>query len=128
MAKIGPDGTFPLGEPINESDKGGLYAAFRTTVLNGRRFGVMDFGTVVTWVGLPIAEARQFADMIRHRTIEAFGTMPYDKSTLPIKISANREKGVIEMTMPSPVQVMAANPEMWIAWAEVIDDVLDGMT
>lgn len=123
--QIGADGTFPLGGPINAIDRGGLRAAFQ--VSRELRLGVMQFGTEVSWLAAPPSEMRQLAQQMRKRCIEEFGHLPYDKSTLPIRVIANREKGVVELTLPQSAATLAANPELWLALAEVIDTTIETM-
>lgn len=119
---IGPDKSYPLGGPINPIDRGGLYAGF--TVIKNKRLCVMQFGTVVDWLAATPAEMTAFAAVMRQRTIAAFGRLPYNKKTLPIKVRANQREGVIELRLPKATTVLAANPEMWLALAEVIEDTI----
>ncbi len=62
---LGATGTFPAGK-LNEHDEGGLRLAI------GIKDGVVmiDFGTEVTWLGLPKAEAVAFAETILRRAKE----------------------------------------------------------
>lgn len=121
MVKLGPDGTFFEGRPMNKEDQGGLYAGF--IVLKAQRLGVMDFGTSVTWLAMPRMEASKMANQIRTRVTEAFGKLPYNKSELPIRVVHNSDRDVIELHFSQPVGVLAANPELWLALAEVIEDL-----
>jgi hypothetical protein len=123
MSKIGPDGNFARGYPINLEDRGGAYASF--SVLKERRLVVMNFGTVLNWVAVPPEIAKQQAEMIRTRIMEAFGKLSYDASTLPLKITANHEKIVVETHLPQTLEILAANPEMFLAWAEKLDAAAD---
>lgn len=117
---IGPDHTFPFGRPLYPDDHGGLYAGF--TILAKERLGVLRFGTVVDWVAGSPHEMIVFANMIRDKTLGAFGHLPYDKATLPIRVVADRDKNIIKLQLPQKADVLAANPEMWLALAEVIDE------
>jgi hypothetical protein len=122
---IGPDGTFPLGSPINELDRGGLYAGF--TVNKPMRLGLMQFGATVNWLAGSSDEMQQLATAMRSKCIKAFGNLPYDKSTLPIRVTANRDKGLIELRLPQSAETLAANPEMWLALSEVIETTISSM-
>lgn len=62
-----------------------------------------------------------FVQNVRQRCLAAFGSLPYDKSTLPIRVVANQERRVIELYLPRSAEVLAANPEMWLALCEVIE-------
>jgi hypothetical protein len=117
--QIGPTGKYPLG-PINPQDRGGISVAF--AIIQADRLGVMHFGTALSWLAAPPIQMRAIADNIRTRCIAVFGDLPYDKSTLPIKVFANQEKGIIELRLPQTAEILAANPEMWLALAEVIDE------
>ncbi len=63
--KLGATGTFPRGQ-LNEHDEGGIRLAV------GVQNGVVQihFGTQVTWIGLPKAEALALAESIRTRAEE----------------------------------------------------------
>lgn len=122
---IGPDGKFIYDVPINQIDRGGLYAGF--TVNKRLRRGIMQFGTVVTWLAGSPADMQQLAKVIRQDCIKAFGRLPYNKSQLPIRVTANKEKGVIELRLPQPAEVLVANPEMWLALSEVIETTVSSM-
>lgn len=126
MPTIGPTGKFPLGKPMMSGDLGGIIAA--TTVDRQNRMLVMNFGTGLSWLGAPISEMRGFAKIVRQQILDNFGRMPYDKTTLPIRVNGNKETGIIELHLPRPASVLAANPEMWLALAEVIEDRIKEMT
>ena len=129
VRSIGPDGRFPYGRPVNALDQGGLYTGFR--VIKEMRLGVMEFGTAVSWLAGSPDEMQELAATMRRAITEAFGDLSYDKSTLPIKVTANANKvtasankGIIELKLPQTAGILAANPEMWLALAEVIDETI----
>lgn len=64
-ALLGATGTFPQGK-LNEHDEGGIRLAV------GVKDGVVmiDFGTPVTWLGLPKAEAIALGQSILQRAQE----------------------------------------------------------
>ena len=123
MDQYGPDGTFPFGIPVNAIDKGGCYAHFR--VVKKLRVAMMDFGTMVTWMVVPPDEAKQHAKMFREKLAEAFGNLSYNAAELPLRIVANKQKMLIETYMPQPLSILAANPELFLAWAEKLDAAAD---
>lgn len=120
MVELGPDGSFIHGGPINAEDKGGLFAGFY--VLKEQRIGVMDFKVAVKWVAMPMRYIRPYTYRLRNSIIEAFGDLSYNKSELPIRVVRNRD--VVELHFPQPVAILAANPELWLALAEVMEDVI----
>jgi len=42
-------------------------------------------------------------------------------------VTANREKGMIELRLPQTTEILAANPEMWLALAEVLEATVNSM-
>lgn len=119
MTEVGPNGSFALGEPINAIDQGGLQIAFK--VHRQRRLASFDFGTVVDWLAGAPPEIIRIAKVVRTETIARFGDLPYDKSKLPVLVRANKAKGVVEIHLPRPMQLLSANPEFWLAYAEVTE-------
>lgn len=55
----GPTGDYPRGK-LNEDDEGGLHIA----IGDEKGLVILDFGTGVTWVGMPPDNARAFANLI----------------------------------------------------------------
>jgi hypothetical protein len=119
MPKIGPDGEYLYGKPLRPDDRGGLYAAFRITNLG---LVHMDFGAVVDWVAATPADARAQAAFFRSRVREKFGDLPYNASTLPLKVKINATNNGVETYFPQPVQVLVANPEVFLAWADRLEE------
>jgi hypothetical protein len=56
---FGPTGEFPRGK-IHESDEGALNIG----VANNGKEVIINFGTPIVWVGMPVEEATQFANII----------------------------------------------------------------
>lgn len=116
---IGPTGEFKAGKPINEHDKGGLFASMKPIRLAGSRQAIeMNFGTVIDWVAIPPEHAVILAQRFRERVEDWYGSLAYDASTLPIKVSGNSEKHVVECKFPASMEVLIANPEVFLAWAD----------
>lgn len=57
--KFGPTGKFPEGK-LNQADEGELQLGITHDAGNV----IIDFGTQVTWIGLPPSKAIEFANMI----------------------------------------------------------------
>ena len=55
--KLGATGEFPQGK-LNEHDEGGLQMAIFKTKDNHL---IIEFGSPVQWLGMPIHEAKEFA-------------------------------------------------------------------
>jgi hypothetical protein len=122
MVELGPTGTLPLGAPINAIDRGGCNVGFR--IEPGFRLATLKFGTMLRWLAILAPEAKDMATQVRSIIINAFGIMPYDKLGLPLKVTYNRDKGIIEIRLPTAASQLTANPEMWLALCEVIEDRL----
>jgi hypothetical protein len=106
---------------MREGDRGGLYVAF--SVNKKKRMVFMDFGTVVSWIAAPKDEALAVANGMRIFVIRHFGMLPYNKAELPIRVVVNKENGSIESHLPMEMGVLGANPELFLAWAEVTETV-----
>jgi hypothetical protein len=116
---LGPDGKFARGKPLREGDLGGVYAGFG--VLKEHRIVVMDFATTLKWVAMPPEHAVQHAAHFRKEIQAAFGEMTYDPSTFPLIVRANKSANIIETFFPQPVGILAANPEVFLVWADKLD-------
>ena len=114
----GPTGDYPIGK-MRPDDKGGLNVGISCSVT--RRLIIMEFGTTVTWIGVPAAEALEYAKVFRQKVKEDFGDLPYDASTLPIRVEADIKKGVVISHMPIPTNMLVANPECFLGWAEQME-------
>ena len=90
---LGPDGTFYHGKPMREGDCGGLNASFK--IFKEQRTAIINFGTKLTWVGVPPTEALMMAASMRNRIEKEFGLLSYDVSTLPLKVEANKETVIV---------------------------------
>jgi hypothetical protein len=117
--KLGPDNSYPLGQPMFAGDRGGLLAGF--SVVKDKRWCVMQFGTVLDIVGMQADEARTLAQSFRARVHENFGRLPYNPATLPLQVIAEREKNVVMVRLPQATSVLVANPEMWLGLADHLD-------
>jgi hypothetical protein len=112
----GPTGNFPLGEAVIKGDKGGCFATFKR-VPDAVLFS-MDFGTALSFVALRPNDAVAMANLFRRRVGEEFGNLEYDVSTLPIVVKPNKRKTIVECRFPQTLEVLFANPEVFLAWAD----------
>lgn len=119
---IGPQGRYPYGQPLKEGDGGEIRVGFY--INEEKHLACLNFGTLLTWLSVPPAEAAKQVKIIKNAVIRVFGERPYDKSTLPIRVIANREKGVIELHFPLVATSFCANPEVWLALCERIEEEL----
>jgi len=115
---VGPTGQFRDSRPINEHDRGGVFAAMKQTTIHGQRVIEMDFGTTLNWVAVSPREALIMARTFRQKVEQWFGVLTYDASTLPIKVSANLQKHLVECRFPQSVSVLVMNPEGYLGWAD----------
>ena len=70
-----------------------------------------------------LLETPRFANSLRSQVVKAFGELDYDASQLPFRIARNAS--VIETHFPRPVGVLAANPHVFLAWAEKLEAVVN---
>ncbi len=120
---IGPEYRYPYGKKLMQGDRGGIFVGF--TVLKKERMAAWVFGTDCSFFCDPPDTIRNFSRVIRDRVIAAFGALPYDASTLPLRVVANHTTHMVEIHLPATTPVIIANPEMWLALAERIDEEAD---
>jgi hypothetical protein len=95
MPKIGPTGEFPLGgQPINETDKGGIFVAMH--VRRAERVIILNFNTTTDWLASSRSETLATAQRFRALVTKNFGSLSYDAATLPIVVTANHAKAIVE--------------------------------
>lgn len=117
--KIGPDGRFPFGEPQFEGDRGGLYVGMGR--VPGLRYCFMDFGTTLEFVVTLPDRAVTVAASLRDIVEKHWGLMPYNVEELPIKVEAFEDR-MVKMTLPETMELLVANPEVFLALAQRIDE------
>jgi hypothetical protein len=103
-------------------DRGGIYAAIQPVVHGGKPCVRMDFGTELDWLASGPVETMILVNSLRDRINEWFGAMSYDVSTLPIKVKANFTKNVVESSLPMLAESLIANPEVFLAWADRMEE------
>ena len=87
---IGPTGRFPRGR-ADETDEGELKLAITTDKANG--IVRLIFGKQVTWIGLPVGEARQLAQMLLETAdeIERSKALATDRASRIFQTSPRRQ-------------------------------------
>jgi hypothetical protein len=121
MTKIGPTGEFDR-EPINDMDRGSINVSIRRIVYAGKPCVEMEFGTGLDWLAAGPNDTMIMVHEFRTRITEWFGKMPYDASTLPITVTANIAKNVVESRLPVSAGILIANPEVFLAWADRLEE------
>lgn len=119
--KIGPTGQYPFGRPVDPTDRGGLHAGF--AILRAKRLCVLEFGTLLEYVNVTISEARTMNTMLRKGIRKEWGDLSYNKTELPIRVRIVH-KNLVQITLPRRGSGIVANPEVFLALAEVIEDRL----
>lgn len=117
--KLGPTGEFPFGKPIDENDRGGLYVAFK--VHKEIRRCSWDFGTTLWHISGPIPEMRHNSRVMVEAIHKAWGKLPYNKAELPMNVRIIHGN-IVQVHLPQPTSILVANPEVFLALAEVIED------
>ena len=117
---IGPTHSYPHGKPLMPGDRGGINIGFQAISELG--VAIMDFRTDIEFLCDRPDALCAFAARIRATIIIAFGRRSYDASTLPLKVSANPQTGMVEIDLPMATPMIVANPEMWLALAERIEE------
>jgi len=123
-AKIGPTGEYSLGQPQTPGDRGGVFVGIKA--LKTRRQVLMNFGTVLEYIQSPIPETNVMVKALRELIHLNWGLMLYDKTTLPLKVElingASPDIKLVRISMTQPTAVLVANPELWLALCETIED------
>jgi hypothetical protein len=114
----GPTGVFPR-QPTIPGDHGGLNVEI--TVNRSMRRVTFAFGTCLGWVSVPAEDARAQARQLRALVFDAFGTLPYDPRSLPLRVEGERRTGLVVITMPEPLEFLVMNPEAVLGLADHLD-------
>jgi hypothetical protein len=96
--------------------------AAKVTVYKKERLILMEFGGELDWLAGPPAKMVANAQKLRALVIRNFGPLSYDKTQLPMQVVANKQTKEIEVHLPTFASSIAANPEMWLAFTEAIED------
>jgi hypothetical protein len=115
---LGPTGKFIAGKPLVSGDRGELVAGF--VRVPGKRQYVMNFGTELSFFQATREQAKTLADSLQQQVAEDFGKLPYDKNTLPIKVECDLTHHTLRILLPQSVEILVANPEVWLALADEI--------
>lgn len=123
----GPTGIFPAGGPLVPRDRGEL--ACKVTVVPNRRALTMDFGTRVDFVVMHAGEAHALAATLRAMVEKHFGTLTFEAAPLAeyVAVRALHSRKLIQIafsaaSMVGAQGVLAANPELFLALAQRVDE------
>ena len=84
----------------------------------------MNFGTVVSFIASAADDTLAQAEMFRKAIEASFGPLRYDASQLPIQVVPNVGKQIVESYFPQSLQILAANPEVFLAWADKLEEAV----
>jgi hypothetical protein len=86
------------------------------------RMAMMDFGATITLLASPPEEAIETAKHMQQTLREAFGDLELtsDPSVFPFVISANRQRGTVEINLGVPMYSLISNPEVFWVWADKV--------
>lgn len=118
--RIGATNQFPYRRKLRSSDRGGLVASI--AVMRDARMIRLDFGEQVDYVLTPPEMARAQADAWRKLVARHFGQLRYVVGELSIKVRADQASGMVESRLPCPAHGVLANPEVFLAWAQRLDE------
>jgi len=121
--KIGPTGEYPRSVPLTDGDRGGCYASFQ--ILKKKRRVVMNFGTNLSAVANTPSGALSLVKWFREEIRKAFGNLSYETDDLPIKVIPNVAKQFVESFFPMELEVLVANPEVFLAWADELEKAVE---
>jgi hypothetical protein len=114
-----PNGQYPFGEKLLPNDGGRLCSAIVAD--RNARVIIVDFGTVICWVACTPKEALIQAQLFRSVVNRNWGDLSYNDRDFPIVVETNEEKQVIFSKMPEPLAILAANPEVYLVWADKLE-------
>ena len=117
MPRIGPTGRYPLGKPLERSDKGHMDIAFSVVP---PRHGKLEFGTYLDWFFLTPPVALTLTTAIRTTLAEAYGAIQPEES-LPFRVSCETERGVVMVEWRRTTPQIVETAEVWIALMDRID-------
>ena len=120
--KLGPGGFYPAGRPQRVGDRGALTGALAR--VPDQRQLQLDLGALLTWVAVPPAAALAQAAAMRALVHRHWGELPYDPTILPIRVELQPRTGQIESHFPERLSVLRANPEVFLAWADRLEEAV----
>ncbi len=120
--KPGPQGRYPSGRPQRSGDRGALVGALQR--VRGQRQLALELGTLLTWVAVPPVDALAQAAAIRALVHRHWGELPYNPTTLPIRVEPQLRTGQIESHFPERLSVLRADPEVFLAWADRLEEAV----
>ena len=114
-----PRGPYPFGEKLLSNNGGRLFSvivADRTA-----RLIIVDFGVMICLVASTPEEALTQAQLFRSIVSRNWGHLRYSEIGFPIVVDIEKEKRVVFSRLPQPVEVLAANPEVFLVWADKLE-------
>lgn len=116
--KLGPTGTYPLGAPLERSDKGHMETAFSIVP---PRHAKLEFGTYLDWFFLTPSVARTLTKTLRDTLTAAYGRVHPGDARMFV-VTCNTERGVVMVDLPKLTSHIVAVAETWIALVDRIDE------
>jgi hypothetical protein len=116
---LDPKGRYPFGEKLLPDDGGRLCSAIVAD--RNARVIITDFGTIVCWVACTPKEALIQAHLFRSVVNRNWGHLTYSDKDFPIVVEIDEGKRVVYSKMPEPLGVLAANPEVYLVWADKLE-------
>jgi len=119
--KPGPIGWSPDKPPPGNS---ALLASGMNIVSRDPPLIGINFGMPIEALWVDADKAITAANAMRGLVRDTFGDLPYNVQGLPIKISINSEPGRIRCDMPGRLSILIANPEVFLAWAQRLEEAV----
>jgi len=105
-----------------------LLAAGMRLVGKDGKYIAMDFGMSIQRVSVSPDRAVANAAHFRRVVKKHFGDLSYDPTDFPMKVVAEPEFGLITTEFPSRLSILMANPEVFLVWADKLEEVAKQMT
>jgi len=90
-------------------------------VRRAERVIILNFNTTTDWLASSRSETLATAQRFRALVTKNFGSLSYDAATLPIVVTANHAKAIVESRLPVAVGLLVGNPEMFLGWADHLE-------
>jgi hypothetical protein len=107
----------------NSTQAGMFVVSLEDPRLIGMRFAERTNGVCAN-----SAEAVHNIEVMRTTVKESFGDVRYSDQGFPLSVSANRELGLVETKFPKAMDALIANPEVFLCWAQKMEEALMQIT
>lgn len=104
------------------SPKGYFDASTRIVADKELRVLAISFGKIVDKLAIEPQFAAHNIRAIREIVKRNFGDVKYDPSTFPIQVTPDKKSNTIEVVFPIPVSILVANPEIFLVWADKLEE------